>query len=291
MAKKYLPLALVLLLLTGSCTTKIAYNYAHWWANWAVDDYIDLNREQKAFFKREFRQLHQWHRQTQLPIYTTYLQQLQTALSAETVTPEMLHQQAIEMQGLIDNSKREVVPALAQLLASLSAKQRSGLLQNLQTETEKYQKKNTHKTPEKSLKARQKSMGKFVKNWLGPLTKNQKEQIQQWSQQVQSTLDMDVRQQQLWQQKFSVALGASEQEEIATFLDRYLLDDSSLWQQDYRLRVTENRRLTRELLSNLLNSRTNKQRRKLNKKLHNLAEDFQQLAGKTATRQALANQP
>ncbi|MDM3869991.1 DUF6279 family lipoprotein [Porticoccus sp. W117] len=268
---------LLMLLVTAGCTTKIAYNYAHWWANWAVDDYIDLDREQKAFFKSEFRQLHQWHRETQLPLYVEFLEQLRTTLSEQQLTADSIHKQALATQQLMEHSKKKVTPALAQLLSSLSAKQADKLLKTLARETEKYLEENTYKTEEKRHKARRKAMTRFIKKWIGPLSREQKQLIEEWAQAMHPMAQLDADQQMLWQQKFADALAGAQQADIQIFLDRYLLDDESLWQAEYREQTEKNRRATRQLLANLLNSRSDKQRRKLDKKLNNLIEDFTQL--------------
>ncbi|MGS2722544.1 DUF6279 family lipoprotein [Porticoccus sp. GXU_MW_L64] len=282
-------LLLLILLSSAGCTTKIAYNYAHWWANWTVDDYIDLNREQKAFFKSEFRQLHQWHRQTQLPLYVSFLKQTQAQLSAPSVSAETLHQQILATQSLLENSKQQATAPLAELLESLSAKQRDKLLATLQKETAKYRKKNTYKNDDKRHKVQQKSMGRFVKKWLGPLSKQQKQRIQEWSVQTRPMAELDAGQQQLWQEKFSSAIASEQADAIKLFLDDYLLDDESLWTAEYRQNVEYNRSLIRELLIDLLNNRSDKQRRHLDKKLQRLIEDFQQLGNKVSMRQPTPN--
>ncbi|UTW46282.1 hypothetical protein KFE80_05185 [bacterium SCSIO 12696] len=277
MAKSRLLLIVALLLLVGGCTTKIAYNYAHWWANWAVDDYIDLDQDQKAFFKKEFRQLHRWHRQTQLPLYVDFLQRLRTELSEPEITPELIHQQALATQQLMENSKQRANTPLAELLVSLSSEQSDKLLVTLKKETQKYLKKNTFKSDKKRFKARQKSMERFTKKWLGPLSKQQKQRISSWVTDVRPMAELDANQQTLWQEKFAVALASGQQSDIKQFLDDYLLDDESLWTPEYRQHTEHNRKITRELLADLLNSRSDKQKRHLDKKLKRLIKDFQEL--------------
>ncbi|MCV6604749.1 MAG: DUF6279 family lipoprotein [Porticoccaceae bacterium] len=288
MTRKPLLLAFVLLLTLGGCTTKIAYNYAHWWANWAVDDYIALNREQKTFFKQQFRSLHQWHRQTQLPLYADFLNQFRSLLSSD-ISADTLHQQALKAQALVDNSKQQVAAPLAELLASLTEKQTEALVATLAKETESRLKKSRKKTIEKRRKQQQKSMAKFARKWLGSLNKGQRKDIESWSQATHLTAEQDAHQQQLWQQKFTAALDHNNPGDIKAFLERYLLDDQELWQEDYRKKIRHNQKITRELLADLLNSRSDKQRRHLDRKLTALAKDFSQLAVKVATAKPVAN--
>ncbi|MBA4284288.1 MAG: hypothetical protein C0434_01995 [Xanthomonadaceae bacterium] len=75
-------LSLLLLLATVGCSTglKLAYDNLERLALWEVDSEIDLDDAQKAAFRDEFRALHQWHRQTQLPLYAADLRALADAI-------------------------------------------------------------------------------------------------------------------------------------------------------------------------------------------------------------------
>ena len=63
---------------------KLAYNQAPDLAYWYLDDYLDLTGEQSLRVKASLSQLQAWHRQTQLPVYITALQQLQQQLPSDT---------------------------------------------------------------------------------------------------------------------------------------------------------------------------------------------------------------
>ena len=63
---------------------KLAYNQAPDLAYWYLDDYLDLTGEQSLRVKASLSQLQAWHRQTQLPVYITALQQLQQQIPSDT---------------------------------------------------------------------------------------------------------------------------------------------------------------------------------------------------------------
>ena len=63
---------------------KLAYNQAPDLAYWYLDDYLDFTGEQSLQVKASLSQLQTWHRQTQLPVYITALQQLQQQLPSDT---------------------------------------------------------------------------------------------------------------------------------------------------------------------------------------------------------------
>lgn len=62
---------------------KLAYNQAPDLAYWYLDDYLDLTGEQSLRVKASLSQLQAWHRQTQLPVYITALQQLQQQIPSD----------------------------------------------------------------------------------------------------------------------------------------------------------------------------------------------------------------
>lgn len=63
---------------------KLAYNQAPDLAYWYLDDYLDFTGEQSLRVKASLSQLQTWHRQTQLPVYITALQQFQQQLPSDT---------------------------------------------------------------------------------------------------------------------------------------------------------------------------------------------------------------
>lgn len=62
---------------------KLAYNQAPDLAYWYLDAHLDLTGEQSLRLKASLNQLQAWHRQTQLPVYITALQQLQQQLPSD----------------------------------------------------------------------------------------------------------------------------------------------------------------------------------------------------------------
>jgi hypothetical protein len=72
----------VLVAMSGCSTVKIAYNQADHIAAWTIDDYFELDAEQKAAFKSRFERFHAWHRSTQLPEYAELLESAHQRVSA-----------------------------------------------------------------------------------------------------------------------------------------------------------------------------------------------------------------
>ena len=66
-------LALALAALAGCSTIRIGYPHLDTYASWTVDEYFDLDSQQKDEFRKRFARLHAWHRYEQLPDYAEFL--------------------------------------------------------------------------------------------------------------------------------------------------------------------------------------------------------------------------
>ena len=58
-----------LLLVNSGCGVKLAYNNGDRLVRWWVDDYIDMNSEQKRYLRDATRNLLYWHRSQELASY------------------------------------------------------------------------------------------------------------------------------------------------------------------------------------------------------------------------------
>ena len=70
--------------LQACSVVKLAYNQAPDLAYWYLDGHLDFTGEQSLRVKASLSQLQDWHRQTQLPVYITALQQLQQQIPSDT---------------------------------------------------------------------------------------------------------------------------------------------------------------------------------------------------------------
>ncbi len=65
--------ALSLAVLGGCSLLRFGYGQFDIYAAWTVDDYFDLEPQQKQEFRARFDRLHEWHRYEQLPDYAAFL--------------------------------------------------------------------------------------------------------------------------------------------------------------------------------------------------------------------------
>ena len=80
------------------CGVKLAYNNLDRFIRWSMDDYMDLDAKQDAFFKAELASMLYWHRTTQLPTYARAIRDFDGQL-ADGATVEDLFVLRQEVEG------------------------------------------------------------------------------------------------------------------------------------------------------------------------------------------------
>ena len=101
---------------------KLAYNQAPDLAYWYLDGHLDLTGEQSLRVKASLSQLQDWHRQTQLPVYITALQQFQRQVSSDTTAAAACAVVA-EVRGSFGAVAQQAEPLAAGLAVMLQPSQ------------------------------------------------------------------------------------------------------------------------------------------------------------------------
>lgn len=168
----------ILAMLLVSCTfTKFAYNQANTVTAWLIDDYFDLDPQQKADFQKRFDRFYSWHRYEQLPDYAEFMKTARTRMQDGTTREEVLW----FVDGLRARTRtaaRQAAPEAAALLATLTPTQ----LENLQRKWDKDNKKYVRErkvggTVDERYEAEGKRTIKTLKEWLAPLTSEQEQRV------------------------------------------------------------------------------------------------------------------
>jgi len=111
-------LVLLLGLLGGCSSVRLAYGNGAQLAWWWVDGYVDFSREQAPRVKQGLQDFFVWHRSTQLPSFVALLDSARAEVLAPTTAEQACRWQA---QG------REVLEPTLQRLLRLAAEQSAGL--------------------------------------------------------------------------------------------------------------------------------------------------------------------
>lgn len=130
---------LMALTVTVGCTANIGYHFADTLVEWKVNDYVDLNDQQDAILAAKVDELHQWHAQTQLPLYLNELTVLRDKVKAQSLRQEDIANFEQRLWVFWRNVL-EQLESESQLLETLTMEQRQQLIVRLEeTQEERYQ--------------------------------------------------------------------------------------------------------------------------------------------------------
>jgi len=147
--------AMLVVGLQGCGALRLAYNQSPLATYWYLDSYLDFNATQRPLVKAALEDIHQWHRQTQLPLYIETLEKLQhqmpkdvSAAQACTLYAEVQDRLLVTFEGIAARlqsegqreGERGGQGAGMQVLASLDSTQLAHLQKKLAKTNAKYRK-------------------------------------------------------------------------------------------------------------------------------------------------------
>lgn len=271
---------LLLLVALSACTTKMAYNFLDWAIEWKVQRLVKLHGEQKVLTKNAIQDFHHWHRTTQLPQYADYLRQLQTRLNGGSVSAKAVHAETDKIQLLVDQSVEKVLPDATEVLSTLNDEQVKELLASVAEERDEYKDEYVDPSTRKRQKTYYKKFLKHAQDWLGPLSKEQKAKVESWSKTLEPFEELNLQQQQIWEEKLAAILTQREDKTaLLAGLKTLMFHRTDDWQPNLEEILDRNQEMTYELISELLNGMDEKQRVHMNKKIEDYVKLFGELAG------------
>jgi hypothetical protein len=168
--KKYLLAALFLCLIAGCSLVKTGYNNSPTLVIWWLDDYFSFTQTQNLALKTSLQNLHNWHRQNQLPSYLTQLQDIQSSVANQQVSEK----EACKKLDLIRTSIRtlqvESIPIIIETAPTLSDKQMQRFEQKLAERAEKWKDEWWQDSKQKQLDARLEKTEDFAEKMYGGLS-------------------------------------------------------------------------------------------------------------------------
>lgn len=242
---------------------------------WQIGKYVSLDSKQKKYLSENFKEFHQWHRQTQLPIYAEYIDTLITHLTTEKIDGQWIHGETDKLQIFIDASVKRLKPTLATLMSTLSDEQVEEVLDNLAKERKKYKKKYVDISEKKQRRKRREELVDYISPFFGSFTEQQKQWLEEWLDQLQTHEPLTLKQQELWAKKVEDAMmHRNNIELINSKLDGIIIYRTDDWAPELQRILDHNQEATYSLLAKLVNNQTEKQKKKMLSKLKNYQKDF-----------------
>jgi hypothetical protein len=241
---------LTLLLLLGACSTNFFYDRIDTLIVWQVDDYVSLDKDQKAELKRRIGAYLNVVRHDEVPRTALLLSAIAEEIESGAVTPQMIDARFHEMLAMTEEVMIGIVPDSEWLLQSLSDEQVEELAQSLDELNDEMYGEYSGSTEEERRKRRNKSSISAIERFTGRLTDVQKELV----------------------------TGAEFREQLTVLL----VYPRSLHPAEYRAAVEANRAIFNNMMAELLNGLSDTQRARMTKTVQGYAETLTRLAETSA---------
>ncbi|MDV6315141.1 DUF6279 family lipoprotein [Idiomarina sp. HP20-50] len=173
---------LTVLAIIAGCTANIGYQFADTLVEWKVKDYVDLNDQQEKVLAQKIDAMHQWHAQTQLPLYRSELKALRDKVKTRSLTLRDI--EAFENTlWVFWRNVLEQLEAESDLISTLSVKQRQQLIARLEeAQEERYQRWQEDKQDNPILQRldRVTEVEEDLEDIIGDLTEEQDKLLRRW---------------------------------------------------------------------------------------------------------------
>lgn len=173
-------LIVLMAVLAGCSSLRLAYNHGDTLLYWWLDAYVDLNSDQKVWVKKDIDDLFRWHRKTQLHDYTQILQTGQRQLAGNPTVADLANDYD-EIKRRTQLLLFKALPELADLARSLQPEQIVALEKKFAANNVEFRKKNMKGDKEAQQKFRYKKSMEQFELWFGNFSAEQEAQIRRAS--------------------------------------------------------------------------------------------------------------
>ncbi|MGL6312526.1 DUF6279 family lipoprotein [Vibrio sp. WXL103] len=254
-------LLLMMVCLLAGCGARLLYSNVDWFVVDYVEDYVELEGEQKSWLKQRVELLTLWHRHNEIPDYITHLDLL-IDLDLNTFTAEQLQEQEQQIQHFGERILKELEPQLVTLVGQLSDQQASEFMTNLRSRHSKFQKKYQSMDDDELREVYAERVTENVEYWFGSVTPEQEKLIQRWASEVEVTVsDWAEYQTQL---RIAIKQMLAERQDpqvVLPILQRILFQPRSYYSADLERKVAHNRQVMSQYLVPIVNMATERQSR------------------------------
>jgi hypothetical protein len=267
--------AISLVLFLSACSsTSFVYNRLDIILPWYLDDYVDLNREQKRSLDGLLQPFLVWHRQEELPQYVLILSDIEASLD-QPVTPEVVAGIFTTIETAWLRLEDRSIEWLLKLGDELSEEQINEFLAVLSEEQEEYEEKYLPRSDEEYLEESYDNFKDGLGDYLGRLSSNQRDTLHQASGELQRMDGLWLQERAAWLDNLTQLLrrepGWKQQlRDLKNNRDEHAAPE-------YSAMYAHNLTIIERAIAEVVDIRSEKQDKRLRGKIKSLREDFEGL--------------
>lgn len=176
----YIVLALMLVVVAGCSSLRLAYNNGDTVLYWWLNAYVDLDRDQKGWVREDIDKLFDWHRKTQLKDYVEILRKGQKQVQGNPTQADLMADYS-EIKSRTQSLLLKAAPDLADLARSLKPEQIAQMEKKFKSNNDDYRKKFLTGDQEKRQQLRYKKSMEQFELWFGSFSSEQEALIRKAS--------------------------------------------------------------------------------------------------------------
>lgn len=272
---KSLCLLLSLGLLVSACSKAgLAYRNLDWVISWRVNQYLNLDSQQKAWFKPRLQEHLAWHCSTELPRYVDWLQRTEQLVQAPEPNARQLEAQMIEAEQAFNAVVQQTNPTTIALLAELRPEQVARLYARMEKDNREDRQKFLEPPLETQISERAERLEKRLKPWFGNLNEAQQARVAQWASERRDQNRLWMENRARWQDEFRRVLDNREAPDFAQRMSDVLENRRGGHDEQTTQAYEQSRQAMAALLSDLLGAADDSQRAQVNQRLTSIRTDL-----------------
>ncbi|MFG0723681.1 DUF6279 family lipoprotein [Pseudomonas sp. GLN_6] len=274
-AVKSLLLLLCLSLLISACSRAgLAYRNLDWLVPWRLNDYLNLDSQQRAWLKPRVQTHLQWHCSAELPRYIEWLQTTESILAQPQPDSAQLLEQFAQFDAALKRIGIEITPTAIELLQGLSEQQVNELYAAMDEDNLEDRQDFLDPPLATQISERQTRMQERLRPWLGRLNTAQTDHIATWANSLGEQNRLWLENRQLWQAELRKVVAERDSADFAERLTPLLQQRERYYSDEYRASYGRSRQALATLFSQLLSSSDEAQRERLSHRLRDLRRDL-----------------
>lgn len=272
---KSLCLLLSLGVLVGACSKAgLAYRNLDWVISWRVNQYLDLDSQQKTWFKPKLQEHLAWHCRTELPRYVDWLQRTEQLVQAPEPDARQVEAQMIEAEQAFNAIVQQTNPTTVALLADLRPEQVERLYARMEKDNREDRQKLLEPPLETQISERAERLEKRLKPWFGSLNETQRARVAQWASERRDQNRLWLENRARWQGEFRRVLDDRDAEDFTQRMSHVLENRRGGHDQQTTQAYEQSRQAMAALLSDLLAAADHRQRDQVNQRLTSIRADL-----------------
>ena len=267
-------LLLAVLLSQTSCSNEFIYNRVDRIAQFYIERYIDLDKDQSHFLKVNLESIKQWHRREELQGYLEFL---------DTVESDLRHDiSGATVAGWVERLRQaynairdKALPPMIEMAQTLTSDQVRELAANMEKRNRKLEKEYLSRDESEYRENAYDEMDDRLSDWLGRLTAEQKHRLHSATSSLERLDRKWLDGRRSWQKQ---VIGELQRKPGWQARLTALVKNRTEYTSERDIAANHrNEQRIYDAVADVLNMRTDRQQQKLQEKLHDWQRDLAQL--------------